>query len=88
MLDTAIINSAKNTGSITERELVGIKTLTNCGNWKRVIPIGLVDHTTRLVNYQGMLAELDSRVYFVRKETMAALDKDIKWKVTRIIKIG
>jgi hypothetical protein len=87
MLDVVILTDAKTKGKITARALVGLKTLTTCGNWKKITPLGLIDYRTTLTHYQGMLVELDNHAYFVRKETMTALSREIRWKVTQTIKV-
>jgi len=84
MLDAKILDDAKTEGRISERLLIGLRILTNCDNWKKVNPIGAINHKTSLSRYQGMLVELDSRVYFMRQETLEAIKqelmKDAKWK--------
>jgi hypothetical protein len=87
MLDAKIITDATREKKISERILVGLRTLATCNNWKKVNPLGLIDHKTALVNYQGMLVELDKRAYFMRKETVEALKKELKWKVTQVIRV-
>ncbi len=87
MLDTEILQDALKRGAISERKLKTLSILKTCDNWKKVTPIGLIDHRTVLTAYQGMLVELDKRAYFVRRETLAALKNEIKWNVTRMIRI-
>ncbi len=87
MLDTEIIQDALKHGSISERKLKTLSILKTCDNWKKVTPIGLIDHRTVLTSYQGILVELDKRAYFVRRETMLALKGEIRWNITRQIRI-
>jgi hypothetical protein len=87
MIDTKIITEAINNGKISERMLRGLRTLTTCNNWAKVIPLGIIDHSTTLTNYKGILVELDSHVYFLRQETVDAINDTLKWKVTKVIKI-
>jgi hypothetical protein len=87
MLDNEILQDALKRGAISERKLKTLSVLKTCDNWKKVVPIGLIDHRTVLTTYQGVLVELDKRVYFVRKETMIALKGQITWRVTRQIRI-
>ena len=87
MLDAKIIAEATKQGKISERILVGLRTLTTCDNWKKVNPIGSISHKTTLVSYQGMLVELDKRAYFMRKETIEALKKELKWKDARALRV-
>jgi len=87
MLDDNIISHAMTKGKISERELIGLRLLTTCNNWKKVNPIGIIDHKTVLTVYKGMLVELDKHAYFVRQEVVDAIKKSVKWNVTRVIKI-
>ena len=87
MLDLTIINAAKKEGKISERALVGLRTLKTCDNWKKVIPLGLINYKTTLTNYQGILVVLDNRVYFMSKEIYEAIKKDLKWDVTKTIRV-
>ena len=87
MLELTILTDIKNKGRITSRSLVGLRTLTTCDNWKKVLPLGLIDYKTTLTHYQGMLVELDNRAYFVRKETLEAISRETKWKITKVIRV-
>lgn len=87
MLNIEVIQEVLSKGTISERKLKGLPLLKTCDNWKKVTPLGLIDHRTLLTNYQGILVELDQRAYFVRRETMLALKGEIKWKVTRQIQV-
>ncbi|MDR2734384.1 MAG: hypothetical protein LBC99_07060 [Spirochaetota bacterium] len=87
MLDDKIISEAVNSGKISVRLLKGLRTLTTCNNWAKVIPLGIIDYATTITNYKGMLVELDKHVYFLRQETADALREPLKWKVTKVIKV-
>ena len=91
MLDAKIIADATDDGRISERILIGLRVLTTCDNWKKVNPIGAINHKTSLSKYQGMLVELDKRVYFMRQETLDAIKKELskesKWKAPKQLTI-
>ena len=87
MQDKEWITQILSKGKLPEKRLTLLPVLKTCDNWKKVLPLGLVDHHTRLVSYEGALVELDGRLYFVRRQTIAALRKARKWDFPRVISI-
>jgi len=87
MTDKEVIALIVKKSEIPETKLKKIPVLKNCDNWKKVLPLGLVDHLTNLTAYRGALVEYAGKLYFVRKETMAVLHHDINWKVPRLVKV-
>jgi hypothetical protein len=76
----AILQDAVQDGQIRELHLKKIPVLKTCDNWKKVEPIGWVDHRTNLAYYKGGLVKLKGRLYFVSDKTIDALAEFINFK--------
>ncbi len=87
MLNKEILTFVLKNGAIPESSLKKTPSLKNCDNWKKVLPIGLVDHVTKLAAYRGGLVELDGKLYFLGKETIAVLHHDRNWQFPRVIQV-
>lgn len=74
-------------GSLPEARLTLLPILKTCDDWKKVLPLGLVDYRTLLAAYEGALVELDGKLYFVRRQTISALKDVRKWNFPRVVKI-
>lgn len=74
-------------GTLPVKRLTLLPVLKTCDNWDKVLLLGLVDHHTNLASYEGALVELDGRLYFVRRQTIAALKDARKWNFPRVVKI-
>jgi hypothetical protein len=61
--------------------------LRTCNDWNRIQPLGLVNHKSLIAAWNGVLVELDHQLYFVRKETLAALHDRISWQFPRTITV-
>ncbi len=73
--------------SISEEKLKMLPVIKTCDNWKKVLPLGLVSHSTGLSTYKGGVIEYGNKIYFMRKETMIALQKELKFNFPAILKI-
>jgi hypothetical protein len=76
----SILQDVVQDGSIRELYLKRIPVLITCDNWKKVEPIGWVDHKTNLAYYKGGLVKLKGRIYFVSDKTIDALAEFINIK--------
>jgi hypothetical protein len=75
-----ILQDATQNGQIRELYLKRIPVLKTCDNWRKVEPIGWVDHRTNLAYYKGGLVRLKGRVYFISDQTIDALAEFINFK--------
>lgn len=73
-------------GRIPIRKLKSLPALRNC-NWKKVRPLCLIEHSSLITDYKGALVELDERLYFVSRETLAALQKELDWQFPRTVAV-
>lgn len=87
MADKEWISFIIKKSAIPEKRLTLLPVLRTCDNWKKVLPLGLVDHVTSLAVYRGALVELNGKLYFVRKETLAALQGEINWQFPRLVEV-
>jgi hypothetical protein len=76
----SILDDAVQDGTIRELYLKKIPVLINCDNWKKVEPIGWVDHKTNLAYYKGGLVRLKGKIYFLSDKTIDALSEFISIK--------
>jgi hypothetical protein len=76
----AILQDAVQDGHIRELYLKKIPVLKTCDNWRKVEPVGWVDHRTNLAYYKGGLVKLKGRMYFVSDKTIDALAEFISFK--------
>lgn len=87
MVNQKILENVRKTGTIPEKKLTLLPVLKTTDNWNKVMPLGLVEHATSFATYRGALVELDGRLYFIRKETIAVLHHDKNWNFPRVIKV-
>jgi len=73
--------------SISEKKLKILPVIKTCDNWKKVIPLGLVEHSTGLSTYKGGVIEYNDKIYFMRKETMFILQNEIKFNFPCVLKV-
>lgn len=84
--DTIIEDVVKDS-EIRELYLKKVPVLKTCDNWKKVEPVGWIDHRTRLAYYKGGLVKLTGRMYFVSDKTIAALSEYITFKFRKRIQV-
>ena len=82
--ESILADSVKD-GKIRELHLRKLPVLKTTTNWKKVELIGWVDHQLKYTHYKGCLAKLNGKLYFVRENTIKALQEFIDWKVTKKI---
>ena len=77
-----ILQDAVHDGTIRELYLKRLPVLRTCNDWKKVEPLGWVDHRTNLAYYKGGIVKLTGNIYFVSDKTIDALSEfiDIKFK--------
>ena len=63
-------------GSLPEARLTLLPILKTCDDWKKVLPLGLVDYRTLLAAYEGALVELDGKLYIFAQNTDLGKDAD------------
>ena len=78
----AVIN-----GSIRELYLSKVPVLKTIDNWKSLELIGWIDHKFKLTHYKGGLVKLNNSLYFVREQTIKALQEYMTWKFPLTIKV-
>ncbi|MFH0974469.1 MAG: hypothetical protein V1874_01660 [Spirochaetota bacterium] len=76
----SVLQDVIKSNEIRELYLKKIPVLITCDNWKKVVPIGWVEHKTNLAFYRGGLVELKGRIYFVSDKTIDALSEFIDFK--------
>jgi hypothetical protein len=82
-----ILNDAVQDGKIRELYLKKIPVLRTCNDWKKVQPIGWIDHRTGLAYYKGGLVRLTGKLYFVSDKTITALSAYINFKFKNKISV-
>ena len=82
-----ILKDAVHDGTIRELYLKKIPVLKTCNNWKKVEPVGWVDHRMSLSYYKGGLVRLMGRLYFVSENTLDALSEYIEFKFKKRIEV-
>ena len=79
-----LADSVKN-GQIRELHLRKLPVLKTTTNWKKVEPIGWVDHQMKYTHYKGVLVKLNAKLFFVQDKTIKALQEYIKWNIKKKI---
>lgn len=74
-------------GVIPVRKLKALPVLRTCNNWNKVIPLGLINYRTPLTSFEGALMLYNDELYFVKKQTLQALQKVKKFKFGKVIKV-
>lgn len=82
--DTDTISLILSQGRIPIRKLKSLPALRNC-NWKKVRPLCLIEHSSLITDYKGALVELEGHLYFVSRETLTALQREISWQFPRTV---
>ncbi len=83
----SILDDAVQNGQIRELYLKRVPVLKTCDNWKKVEPVGWVDHRTSLAYYKGGLVKLKGKLYFVSDKTIDALAEFINFKFKSRIEV-
>jgi hypothetical protein len=83
----SVLQDVIQNNEIKELYLKRIPVLITCDNWKKVIPVGWVEHRTSLAFYRGGLVELKGRIYFVTDKTIDALSEFIDFKFKNRIQV-
>lgn len=74
-------------GQIRELYLTKIPVLKTTSNWKQIEIIGSIDHQTKHAHYKGGLVRLNEKIYFVKENTIKALESFMKFKFPRKISV-
>ncbi len=83
----SVLQDVINTGTIRELFLKRIPVLKTCDDWKRVEPVGWVEHKTNLVFYKGAIVKLRGNMYFVSDKTFDALSEFINFRFNKRIQV-
>ena len=83
----SILKDAVHDGTIRELYLKKIPVLKTCDNWRKVEPVGWIDHKMSLAYYKGGLVRLMGRLYFVSENTIDALSEYIEFKFKKRIQV-
>ncbi len=83
----SILEKVVQEGEIRELYLKKIPVLKTCDDWKKVEPIGWIEHKTNLAYYKGVLVKLKGRMYFVSDKTIDALSEYISFKFKNKIRV-
>ena len=84
--ETVLRDTVKD-GKIRELHLSKIPVLKTCDNWKKVKPIGWVDHKMMHSHYKGGLVKFNGKIYFVREMTLNAINRYIEFKFSQLIEV-
>ncbi len=82
-----ILSDAVQNGKIRELYLGKIPVLKTTSNWKKVELLGWVDHQMKHSHYRGALVKLNNKIYFVKENTIKALQKYLSWKAKNVIEV-
>lgn len=84
--ETILADSVQN-GKIRELHLSKIPLLKTTTNWKKVELLGWIDHQLKYTHYRGALVKLNGKLFFVKENTIKALQEFINWKAKTIIQV-
>jgi hypothetical protein len=84
--ETILADSVQN-GKIRELHLSKIPLLKTTTNWKKVELLGWIDHQLKYTHYRGALVKLNGKLFFVKENTIQALQEFINWKAKNIIQV-
>lgn len=82
-----ILKDAVKDGKIKELYLQKIPVLKNCDNWKKVEPVGWIDHQMKFSYYRGGLVRLSGKLFFVTNRTIDALSEFWELKFPQKIEV-
>jgi len=82
-----ILADAVQNGKIRELHLSKIPVLKTTTNWKRVELLGWIDHQLKYTHYRGALVKLNEKIYFVKENTIQALQEYLSWKAKNTIQV-
>jgi hypothetical protein len=82
-----ILSDAVQNGKIRELHLSKIPVLKTTTNWKRVELLGWVDHQLKYTHYRGALVKLNDKLFFVKENTVQALQQYVNWKTKNMIQV-
>ncbi len=82
-----ILSDAVQNGKIRELYLSKLPVLKTTTNWKKVELLGWIDHQLKFTHYRGALVKLNNKLYFVRENTIKALQQYMNWKVKTLIEV-
>jgi hypothetical protein len=84
--ETILADSVQN-GKIRELHLSKIPLLKTTTNWRKVELLGWIDHQLKYTHYRGALVKLNGKLFFVKENTIQALQEFINWKAKNIIQV-
>ncbi|MBP7736938.1 MAG: hypothetical protein KA369_13255 [Spirochaetes bacterium] len=82
-----ILADAVQNGKIRELHLSKIPVLKTTTNWKKVELLGWIDHQLKYTHYRGALVKLNEKIYFVKENTIQALQEFLSWKAKNTIQV-
>ena len=82
-----ILSDTVKDGKIRELHLGRIPVLKTCGNWKKVIPIGWIDHKMPNSHYKGGLVKFNGKIYFVKETTFEAINQFVRFRFPQLIEV-
>jgi hypothetical protein len=82
-----ILADAVKDGQIRELYLSRVPVLKTTTNWNRVELVGWVDHQMKYTHYRGALVKLNDKLFFVKENTIKALQPYIHWKSKTLIQV-
>lgn len=83
----SILADAVKDGSIRELHLKKLPVLKTTNNWRKVEPVGWIDHQMKYTHYKGGLVKLNEKLYFVQERTVKAVEEFIKFRFPRKINV-
>ncbi len=82
-----ILADAVQNGKIRELHLSKIPVLKTTTNWKKVELLGWIDHQLKYTHYRVALVKLNEKIYFVKENTIQALQEFLSWKAKNTIQV-
>jgi len=73
-----ILADSVQNGTIRELHLRKLPVLKTTTNWRKVEPVGLVEHQMKHTYYKGGLVKLNGKLYFVQERTLKAVQEFIQ----------
>ncbi|MFA5517809.1 MAG: hypothetical protein WDA74_01000 [Spirochaetota bacterium] len=82
-----ILADSVQNGIIKELHLRKLPVLKTVDNWKKVEPVGWVEHQMKHTYYKGGLVKLNGKLYFVQDKVIKALQEYMDWNFPLKIKV-
>ncbi len=82
-----IINNLKTKSAIYRSDLKKIRSLKDCTDWNKVVPLARIDYRSEFHHYDGGLIEFSGAPYYMTSKQILALSQFVKWKFSSVAKV-